>query len=380
MGECAWATDGMAPFALLAVQMRLNDYAHFAPWSWLNFWPNFLEGSSNLRHPWKHNNHADRNDHADGWGSPAVAFVQRALHPYLVLDRGLLEANPTLRGSAAAGGNLGWPYRVPRYRAATTVARAIEIFNGGLSGRQLELRWQARWDAPDGPLHAEGRVAPIEIEPGFHATRTVQFSLPPAVPRERALYLVLESVKDGKTVCREQHAWFLVLPAGAATAAGSARFIGQDEKTQGDWRGKYGKLGHEIPGATSELAKDTRVDWGDAAVWVWANSTAEPRALTRKDAGRLAACRYANEIDLLVDIPAAGRRLSLYFVDWDHGRTKETFTLWNDEGRVLDRREVGKLPGGCYLTWEIRGSIRIMIGHEGGPNTVVSGLFFDPVK
>ncbi|OHB82624.1 MAG: hypothetical protein A2V98_22000 [Planctomycetes bacterium RBG_16_64_12] len=208
----------------------------------------------------------------------------------------------------------------------------------------------------------------------------MQFSLPPTVPRERALHLELESVKDGKTVCREQHACFLILPAGAATAAGSARFIGQDEKTQGDWRGKYGKSGYEIAGATTELPKDVRVDWADAAVWVWAKSTSEPRALAGKDARRLAACRYANEIDLFVEVPAAGRKLTLYYVDWDRGRAKQTFTLWDDEGRILDRRELGRLLGGCYLTWEIRGSVRITIDHEGGPNAVVSGLFLDPAR
>lgn len=60
MGECAWATEGM----------------------------------SHERHPWKANDHADRNDGADGWDSPAVTFVQRALHPYRVVERGFLEANP----------------------------------------------------------------------------------------------------------------------------------------------------------------------------------------------------------------------------------------------------------------------------------------------
>ena len=94
----------------------------------------------------------------------------------------------------------------------------------------------------------------------------------------------------------------------------------------------------------------------------------------------MAACRYANEIDLFVEVPAAGRKLTLYYVDWDRGRAKQTFTLWDDEGRILDQRELGRLLGGCYLTWEIRGSVRITIDHEGGPNAVVSGLFLDPAR
>lgn len=216
MGECAWATDGMAPFGVMAMQMRGNDWAHFAPWSWVNFWPNFLEGMNHQRHPWKFNDHADRNDARDGWGSPIVTFVQRALNPYLVVDHALLEAN----GNAGEQppGKVDWPAATPAFRAGTTVARQVELFNGGLAGRQFELHWAAHWDAPDGELFREGHLGAIEIEPGFHATRTVEFALPPTLERKRALYLVLESVKEGKAVYREDRVRFTILPAGNAAA------------------------------------------------------------------------------------------------------------------------------------------------------------------
>jgi hypothetical protein len=202
MGECAWATNGMETFPLMAIQMRLNDWAHFAPWSWINFWPNFLEGMSHERHPWKANNHLDRHDAVDGWGSPIVKTVQRALDPYLVVDRTLLPPAPPMRGTSGGGGKT-WLPRVPQYRSGDTVRHAIELFNGGLSGRVLELKWEARWDAPDGELLRAGRIGPVEVEAGFHVSRTVEFTLPRAVQPERSLFLVLESVKDGKTVYRE---------------------------------------------------------------------------------------------------------------------------------------------------------------------------------
>ena len=378
MGECAWATDGMGPFGLMAMQMRLNDWAHFAPWSWLNFWPNFLEGMSHERHPWKANNYADRHDALDGWDSPIVTFVQRALDPYLVVDRALLEGNPKLGGNAAAG-HVVWPNRAPQYRAGGTLSRAIELFNGGLCSGKLELKWQARWDAPDGEVLREGRIAPIEVAPGFHVTRTVEFVLPAGIQRQRAVYLVLESLKDGKTVYRDDRVWFRILPASAAPAVSSARFAGLDEKTQGDWRGRYGRTGHDVVGVAQSLPADVQIDWGNAATYTWAKPTDEPRALAAKTA-RVAACRYANEIELLADLPAKGARLSLYYLDWDRQRTKQTFTVWNEDGQVLDRREVGKLQGGCYLTWEVGGSVRITVQHQGGPNAVVSGLFVDPME
>ena len=105
----------------------------------------------------------------------------------------ILEANLTPRGGS--GGQLTRPHRVPRYRAGATVSRSVELYHGGLSGRVLELKWQARWDSPDGELICEGQIESIEIEPGVHATRTVEFPLPKTVQRERALYLVLESLR-----------------------------------------------------------------------------------------------------------------------------------------------------------------------------------------
>jgi hypothetical protein len=114
MGECAWSTDGMAYFSSYVLPMRINDWAHFAPWSWLNFWPNFLEGMNAERHPWKSNDYGDRKDGVDGWGSPIVQAVQWALHPYLVIDRGLLDANELITENSKSGA-IKWPYWVPAY-------------------------------------------------------------------------------------------------------------------------------------------------------------------------------------------------------------------------------------------------------------------------
>ena len=181
----------------------LNDWAHFAPWSWVNFWPNFLEGMDARRHPWKVNDFGDRGGR-DGWNSPIVKTVQWAPHPYLVLDRGLLETNPAIRENSHSG-KVGWPYRLPIYSTGTRIERRIELFNGALTGDQLQLRWHARWDDAEGPLVAEGVVGPVTIEPGFHATVTVAFDAPKLEAAERPLCLVLEVVKDGQQVNRDDH-------------------------------------------------------------------------------------------------------------------------------------------------------------------------------
>jgi hypothetical protein len=204
MGECAWVTDGMADFSRQTLAMRLNDWAHFAPWSWLNFWPNFLEGMNAQRHPWKTNDYGDRKDGIDGWGSPIVKTVQWALHPYLVVDRGLIEIKPPFRENSRSGA-AGMASRPPLYSAGARIQRRIELFNGALTGNRLQLHWQARWDNASGRIVAEGAVPPCTIEPGFHATQTVAFDAPQLDGMDRTLCLVLEVVKDGQVVNRDDH-------------------------------------------------------------------------------------------------------------------------------------------------------------------------------
>ncbi|MEI7899996.1 MAG: glycoside hydrolase family 2 TIM barrel-domain containing protein [bacterium] len=209
MGECAWSTDGMNDFAMQAVKMRMNDWAHFAPWSWLNYWPNFLEGMNTDRHPWKTNNYGDRKDGVDGWGSPIVQAVQWVLHPYLLIDFGLLETNPVIKENSKSG-RVGWPYRAPIYSAGAKIERQIEVFNNALTGNKLELNWTAHWDSPAGPVVEQGSVGPVIIEPGFHSTQIVTFKAPEPDREDRTLYLVLESMKEGKVVCRDEHVRFTV--------------------------------------------------------------------------------------------------------------------------------------------------------------------------
>ena len=85
-----------------------------------------------------------------------------------------------------------------------SVDRKIEVFNGGLFGRQMSLRWSARWDSPAGPIAHKGKtIGPFAVKPGFHATKTVSLTVPDPEKKSRKLFLVLESIKDGKVVFTE---------------------------------------------------------------------------------------------------------------------------------------------------------------------------------
>ena len=56
-----------------------------------------------------------------------------------------------------------------------------------------------------GPLVGEGTVPLCTIEPGFHATQTIAFDAPKVDGADRTLCLVLEVVKDGPVVNRDDH-------------------------------------------------------------------------------------------------------------------------------------------------------------------------------
>ncbi len=222
MGEYCWGTDEIAPFAFAAREFRMKDWAHCAPWSWINFWPNFLEGMSHRRHPWKFNNHPDRQDGLNGWDSPLIKFMQKSLHPYLLIDHELREKQGlTKQGTTIAvnlfperklgDGSLSWPNYVPHYNPGSMVQRKIELFNGALSGDRMSLRWSAHWDSPEGPVAVKGdTVGPFTVKPGFHTTQTVSFTAPALGKGERNLYLVLESMKDGKVVFEENAIYFTI--------------------------------------------------------------------------------------------------------------------------------------------------------------------------
>ena len=226
MGECCWGTDEMAQFAFAAREFRMKDWAYFSPWSWINYWPNFLEGMSHARHAWKANNAPDRTDGVNGWRSPVVSFTQKSLHPFLLIDHAIRRKQPLSRRGTSytvallpkrkiGAGALPWPGYVPEYHTGAAVGRKIEVFNGALQGDRMSLRWSARWDSPTGAAAVKGDViGPFEVQPGFHTTQTIEFTAPQSKRPRRKLYFVLESIKDGSTVFTEDALYFNIINTG----------------------------------------------------------------------------------------------------------------------------------------------------------------------
>jgi beta-galactosidase/beta-glucuronidase len=110
IGEFAWDNNhnsyDLNTVADQGKDMRKNDIAYFAPWDWINMWPNLLEGMNHNNHAWKNDNHADRVDGVDGWNSNIVNYVQKSFQPYLIMDNGIEASNSY---------SVNWPSNVPTY-------------------------------------------------------------------------------------------------------------------------------------------------------------------------------------------------------------------------------------------------------------------------
>jgi len=212
MGECAWNGGAhertnspfLEKFAFDVLKGRCANWAYFSGWDWINYWPNFLEGMSAAKHAWKQQFHGDRKAGLDGWNSPVIHWVQRAFSPGLVLDADFYLTNGIFGEK--------WPAKLPTCLPGQPLERSVQVFNDELDGDELLLRWSLHWDSPKGPL-LDGKEKTLKIKPGFHVAETIHAQIPSTHTRKtRQLYLVLESVKEGRLMFHDESVCFLVAP------------------------------------------------------------------------------------------------------------------------------------------------------------------------
>ncbi len=218
--------------------MRLNDVCYMAGWSWLNYWPNLLDGMDHDHHAWAQANHSDRRDGIDGWNSEVIRFAQASFHPYLLIDRQIEKMNPHYEAN--------WPRIVPTYGLDDTIERDIEVFNGGLTGEKMNLKWECRWDTPTGKTVFSGSTGDFTVTLGSHVTKHITFTAPPPTQTTRPLFIVLTALKDGVVVNSESRIHIMISNRKIIPTVG--HFLRIDRDTRGDWRKRYGTDGYVLYG------------------------------------------------------------------------------------------------------------------------------------
>lgn len=167
----------------------------------------------------------------------------------------------------------------------------------------------------------------------------------------------------------------------------SAKFIELDQLTHGAYTGIYGTDGYDIiNGGVSLPSYATFTTSSNAIPYTWQSNTKAFNALPVQPASqtRVAACDYTTDPSMSFNLDLTdgqAHQVALYFLDWDNAGRSELVQI-NDAhtGKLLDSESVSQFAAGDYLVWDLSGDVNITIYHSGGLNTVVSGIFFDPVS
>jgi hypothetical protein len=162
---------------------------------------------------------------------------------------------------------------------------------------------------------------------------------------------------------------------------GMVRFVGSDSVTSGSWKGNYGANGYSIVGDGVMLPVYGNVQFSGSQTRSWATSTTDPAALQKANSSdRVAAALYsASSFDVMLTLSGNNPRdVTLYFLDWDGlNRTQDIEVINRGTGAIVDRRTVSNFSEGVYLNWVVTMPVSFRVRRTGGPDAVVSGVFFD---
>lgn len=171
-----------------------------------------------------------------------------------------------------------------------------------------------------------------------------------------------------------------------ATSLSGARatFVRADTRTQGNWRGVYGRQGSSVIGDIPRRPAYVQISTSGKADYSWAELADDVRELQKAEGiGRVAGVWYSStsfSVSLnLVD--GKTHRVGLYFLDWDRGeRTQKIEIIDATTGTLLDVQTLSGFGEGNYLVWDLKGKIDVRLTRVSGPNALLSGLFFDPTE
>ena len=159
-------------------------------------------------------------------------------------------------------------------------------------------------------------------------------------------------------------------------------FVGTDASRQGSWVGYYGSQGGYVVGDSTAFPTGfVNVTTTGGAPVIVQNTTNNPAALQKATdpSERLSAYQGSatSETINLAFTDGAMHRTRLYVVDPDHKRRTETVSIVDAAtGITVDTRQVSDFTKGEYLTWDLQGSVDMVITSQGG-GAAYSGLFFD---
>jgi hypothetical protein len=179
-----------------------------------------------------------------------------------------------------------------------------------------------------------------------------------------------------------------VINAGVITPSipGAAAFLERDSATQGNWQSKYGSAGYSLNSSVTNLPPGIQLSFTGGSTdlydYVQAAVTTDPRALASPTGGARRAAEWTGDDGFTLNLnlkDGQQHRVSLYMLDWrPSGRSQKLEILDAATGQILDSQTLDAFGSGVYLSWLLRGSVKIRFTNlANGLNTVLGGIFFD---
>ena len=194
--------------------------------------------------------------------------------------------------------------------------------------------------------------------------------------RSAGTYTVTLTVTDAQGDTATASTSVVVSPANAS----NSDFM-TDSHTEGGWIGTYGSQGYDIIGGRSSLPDYATITPSGQSTVIWATSTTAPAALEIDPGTFGSAAAWYSSTSFTVDVNLTDGQthdLTLYAVDWNTQNRSELIQIVNaSTGSVLDSRRISSFSEGIYLQWAVSGNIKVVVTDVGGPDAVLSGLFFD---
>ncbi|MCL2773930.1 MAG: hypothetical protein FWD71_11325 [Oscillospiraceae bacterium] len=193
----------------------------------------------------------------------------------------------------------------------------------------------------------------------------------------------------------------------AAASSASAQLFDTDKTTQGNWVGTYGSDGYIImtgDDSLESIPSYAAVTYADStgsspvAFWQWwATGTDDTTTYTSDEitsrqpgtlytdstkTSQIAACYYdGTSFTVTVDVGSDTKIVSLYILDYDQQSRESDITAYDGSGKALgDPVDAYGYDGGWYLKYKVSGTVEFEFDLLGGPNAVLSGIFFDPAS
>jgi hypothetical protein len=162
----------------------------------------------------------------------------------------------------------------------------------------------------------------------------------------------------------------------------SARFVGADTETAGDWKVKYGTEGYWLPGNNNFSNLPPSVSIVMTQQWVDYGFHTLPQALLVPNSVlRVLSCWFGESWRFQIRLnDGRPHRLSLY--NYIPGRFNSVTVTLRPTGseEVLDSRPIASQDAGTYLTWELQGDVTLEMVSSGEPTAFLNAIFVDPVR